>query len=185
MPLRIADHLGAIEARTQRRRVRVLAAQPATDAAVDDGRDRVDLERIGLASLVEIVGTFVAGPKVLEAATAMSLPVTDDRPLTEYARRSLRRKPGFPAEVFDPRELNAWCPACYPGGTPHPKLAQLGTYLGILGRLYRSPTFLGKPGPTFVVSDRPKYRSVIEGSLYMRRIFGVPTSTIASPPTSD
>lgn len=146
---------------------------------------RVDLERIGLASLVEIVGTFVAGPKVLEAATAMSLPVTDDRPLTEYARRSLRRKPGFPAEVFDPRELNAWCPACYPGGTPHPKLAQLGTYLGILGRLYRSPTFLGKPGPTFVVSDRPKYRSVIEGSLYMRRIFGVPTSTIASPPTSD
>ena len=45
---RVADHLGAIEARAQRGGMRVGAAQAAADAAVDHGGHRVDLQRIGV-----------------------------------------------------------------------------------------------------------------------------------------
>src|SRR5882672_8447430 len=45
--MRIADHFGAIKSRSMRGRVRILSTHPAADAAVDDGGDRIDPERIG------------------------------------------------------------------------------------------------------------------------------------------
>src|ERR1051325_9426473 len=47
-PRRVLDHFRAIERGTQDRGVRVLAAQPAADAAVDHRRDRVAAQRVGI-----------------------------------------------------------------------------------------------------------------------------------------
>src|SRR6478735_4571877 len=44
----ILDNLGPVERGAKDRRMRVLAAQAAADAAVDDGRDRVASQRIGV-----------------------------------------------------------------------------------------------------------------------------------------
>ena len=46
--IRIAHDLGAIERRAQHGGVRDLAAQPAADAALDHGRDRIGAQRIGI-----------------------------------------------------------------------------------------------------------------------------------------
>src|SRR6185295_8232906 len=46
--VRVLHDFGPVEGRTEHRGVRVLAAQPATDAAVDHGRDRVAAQRIGV-----------------------------------------------------------------------------------------------------------------------------------------
>ena len=48
VPLRVLDHLGAVEARAQRGRMRVLAAQAAAHAAVDHRGHRIHLQRIGV-----------------------------------------------------------------------------------------------------------------------------------------
>src|SRR5688572_988365 len=47
-PGRVLDHFRAIEGRAEHRRVGVLAAQPATDAAVDYRGHRVAAQRIGV-----------------------------------------------------------------------------------------------------------------------------------------
>src|SRR5437868_8012851 len=45
-PRRVLDDFGAVERRAEHRGVRVLAAQAATDAAVDDRRHRIGTQRI-------------------------------------------------------------------------------------------------------------------------------------------
>src|SRR5262245_30609061 len=46
-PRRIADDIGAVERRAQHRGMGDLAAQPAADAALDHGCDRIGAQRIG------------------------------------------------------------------------------------------------------------------------------------------
>jgi hypothetical protein len=63
---------------------------------------RADLERIGLATMKDIVATFVAPSKTLRDATIDEAPVTDDRPLQEYVAKS-RLEPSvheLPTTIF-------------------------------------------------------------------------------------
>src|SRR5450631_1381123 len=83
--VRILDHFAAIERRTQRGCVRVLAAQPATNAALDDRRDRVDFQRIAAffqrqrwttrkANARVVAGTRVLVDAILDADHALAVP---------------------------------------------------------------------------------------------------------------
>ena len=98
---------------------------------------QADLQRVDLGSVREIVGTFLASPQNLSAATRNSDPVTDDRPIQEYGVRSLLTfGDGLPASVADLSQIAAWCPKCFVDGKPVPLARGLDTYLALLGRFY-------------------------------------------------
>ena len=103
---------------------------------------RDDLAAVHLGSLTEIVGTFAASGEALLRASRLAPPVTDDRPIPDYARKSQLRDHRIPPQVFAVREVGTWCPRCFTDGRPLPELEHIGTYLGILERLYRAPRFL-------------------------------------------
>ena len=105
-------------------------------------RVRDDLAAVHLGSLTEIVGTFAAPGEALLRASRLSPPVTDDRPIPDYARKSQLRDHRIPPRIFAVREVGTWCPGCFADGQPLPELEHIGTYLGILERLYRAPRFL-------------------------------------------
>jgi spermidine synthase len=100
---------------------------------------REDLERVGLGTITEIVGTFVASPQTLDAATRGRPPATDDRPIQEYGAKS-RLNPGYqrlPASIFDLSQVAVWCPRCFSGGKPTLLAAGLDAYLDRLDGLYK------------------------------------------------
>ena len=55
---------------------------------------RDDLQRIGLATIKDILATFVAPSRTLQQATIDESPVTDDRPKQEYVAKS-RLEPNY------------------------------------------------------------------------------------------
>jgi hypothetical protein len=99
-----------------------------------------DLRRLDLGTVREIVGTFVASARTLEAATRDVMPVTDDRPIQEYGKRSLIDfgEGGISPSVVAVREVASWCPDCFSGGKPSPLVAGLDTYLALTEIAYRS-----------------------------------------------
>ena len=103
---------------------------------------REDLEGIHLGTLTEIIGSFAASGETLARASKLSPPVTDDRPIPDYARKSQLRDHRIPSQLFDVRDVGTWCPNCFMDGQPLPELEQIGTYLGLLERLYQAPRFL-------------------------------------------
>ena len=103
---------------------------------------RDDLAAVHLGSLTEIVGTFAAPAEALLRASRMSPPVTDDRPIPDYARKSQLRDHRIPPRIFAVREVGTWCPGCFTDGQPLPELEHFETYLSILERLYQSSRFL-------------------------------------------
>ena len=72
----------------------------------------------------------------------MSPPVTDDRPIPDYARKSQLRDHRIPPGIFAVGEVDTWCPGCFTDGQPLPELEHFETYLSILERLYQSSRFL-------------------------------------------
>jgi spermidine synthase len=107
-----------------------LAAAPAVQS---------DLQRVGFATIAEIVATFVAGPRTLDEASRGRAPVTDDRPIQEYGARS-RLTPAYealPAAIFNLGEVAAWCPRCFAGGRPAPIVAGLDRLLAERERVYQ------------------------------------------------
>ena len=111
----------------------------AVDALANAPAVRSDLEQIGLGTMTEIVGTFVASPQTLDAATRGRAPATDNRPIQEYGAKS-RLNPGYqrlPASIFDLRQAAVWCPRCFVGDKPTSLAAGLDTYLDRLARLYK------------------------------------------------
>lgn len=103
---------------------------------------RADMASIDLATPTEIVGTFVGSAETLAGSTKLYPPLTDDRPILEYATHSRNFHNWIPIQLFNVRAVGAWCPRCFANGKPLPALEDLGMYLGILERLYLNSLFL-------------------------------------------
>jgi spermidine synthase len=138
-----------------------IAAALSQAPAVQD-----DLRRLDLGTLREIVGTFVAPARTLEAATRDSMAVTDDRPIQEYGKRSLINfgEGGISPSVVAVNEVASWCPDCFNDGTPSPLVAGLDTYLALTEIAYRSP-----PSDSGRIAGAAKGRTVA-GSGYLGAI---------------
>lgn len=98
-----------------------------------------DLRRIGLGTITEIVGTFVAAPRTLDEATHGQAPVTDDRPIQEYGAKSrlTRNYELLPASIFDLGRVSEWCPRCFAGAKPVPLAEGLDVHLASLAGVYQ------------------------------------------------
>jgi Tetratricopeptide repeat len=109
------------------------------DALMKAPAVRADLERMDLGSPREIVGMFVASSERLAAATRDIAPVTDDRPIQEYAKKSLLNSDeGIPPSIIDVGDVAAWCPSCFASGQPVAIVEGLDTYLSMLNLAYRA-----------------------------------------------
>jgi spermidine synthase len=99
---------------------------------------QADLQRLDLGTVTEIVGTFVGSAETLARATREAVAVTDDRPLQEYAVRSVLGWDGrgVPAALFDVAAVTDWCRTCADDGTPAPIVAGLDAYLALLDHAY-------------------------------------------------
>jgi len=102
---------------------------------------QMDLRRLDLGTPREIIGTFVASAATLANATRDAEPVTDDRPIQEYARKSLLEvNEGIPPSLIAVDEVASWCPSCFSGGKPAPPVEGLDTYLSLLKLAYTAPS---------------------------------------------
>jgi tetratricopeptide (TPR) repeat protein len=104
------------------------------------------MQRLDLGTVREIVGTFIGSAKTLADATRATVPMTDDRPLQEYAPRS-GPQPGeaVPGTAVDLSQVGAWCPRCFIDGKPAPLAEGLDTYLGLVDLAYSaSPAGKGR-----------------------------------------
>jgi spermidine synthase len=102
-----------------------------------------DLQRLGLGTITEIVGTFVGSPQTLQDAIRGHAPVTDDNPMQEYGARS-RLSSGYgklPASIFDLSQVAAWCPRCFVGDKLVPLADGLDVYLAGRARVYRKTLY--------------------------------------------
>ena len=98
---------------------------------------QADLQGLELGTPREIVGMFVASSARLTAATRGIQPVTDDRPIQEYGKRSLLNSDeGIPPSIVDVRDVAMWCPACFVNGKPARIVDGLDTYLAVLSLAY-------------------------------------------------
>jgi spermidine synthase len=100
-----------------------------------------DLHSLDLASVKEIVGTFLGSPETLARATRGLSPVSDDRPLQEYGVRSVLATgtTGVPAALVDLPAAAAWCPRCFNGEQSTPAASGLDAYLALMDEAYHSP----------------------------------------------
>jgi spermidine synthase len=140
-------------------------------ALADAPAVRSDLQRLGLGSVAEIVGTFVGSPQTLRDASRDHAPVTDDRPIQEYGARS-RLSSGYqrlPASIFDLSQAAVWCPKCFVGAKPVPLAAGLDVYLAVLARVYRRAS-LATEGPGSFVD--PPTRRLKQSSAYPGPVLG-------------
>ena len=132
---------------------------------------RTDLQRLDLATPTEIVGMFVASARTLERATRGVQAVTDDRPIQEYARRSLLEgNEGIPPSLVAVKDVSSWCPSCFASGKPVPQVESLNTYLSVLELAYTAPSI----GPAQTVATGADRRP-IAGSGYLGAV--VPASS--------
>jgi spermidine synthase len=103
---------------------------------------QADLQRLDLGTARDIVGMFVASATTLATATREVRPVSDDRPIQEYGKKSLLNfDEGVPPSIVNVGEVGAWCPSCFIGGRPAPVVDGLDTYLTVLDLAYRAPRF--------------------------------------------
>ena len=149
-----------------------LAAALAHAPAVQD-----DLARLDLKGPREIVGMFTGSTRTLADATRGVVPVSDDRPIQEYARRSLiDNDEGVPPSIVDVGAVASWCPACFANGEPVPLVDGLDTYLALMKLAYTAPRIgvaqtvpSGARGRTIagsgylgsIVPDSPQLQAVI------------------------
>jgi predicted membrane-bound spermidine synthase/Flp pilus assembly protein TadD len=140
------------------RLVAALSRAPAVQA---------DLQRLDLGSVREIVGTFIGSAERLAEATRATVAASDDRPIQEYAPRSLPNLgAAVPGAMVDLRQVAAWCPNCFIDGKPAPLAEGLDTYLGLLDLAY-----MASPADAFrarSLADREG--RLIEGSAYLGAI---------------
>jgi len=110
------------------RLARALRKAPAAQA---------DLQGLELGTPRDIAGMFVASSARLAAATRGVEPVTDDRPIQEYGKRSLLNSDeGIPPSIVDVRDVATWCPTCFVNGKPARIVEGLDTYLAVLSLAY-------------------------------------------------
>ncbi len=136
---------------------------------------RADLQRLDLGTLRDIVGTFVASGATLAAAASDVPPMTDDRPIQEYGRRSLLdfREGGIPPSIVAVGEVASWCPGCFSDGKPLESVEGITTYLALTELAYRSPPPSGLPkGRTVfgsgylgaIVPESPALRALVDNA---------------------
>ena len=136
-----------------------------------------DLHRLDLGTPTQLIGTFVGSVNTLAAATRDAAPATDDRPLQEYAVRSVLATShlGIPASLFDVAAVTDWCPACIQDEAP--AVAGLDAYLALLDHAYRAPgpphasrekQILGSAYLGAVVPDTPATRAIVADAHYER-----------------
>ena len=115
---------------------------------------QMDLQHLDLGTPRDIVGMFVASSNTLRTATRDADPVTDDRPMQEYGRRSLLpwNEP-IPPSLIAVDGVASWCPACNIDG--------LDTYLSILKLALTAPPL----GPAQTVASDASHP--IAGSGYL------------------
>jgi tetratricopeptide (TPR) repeat protein len=134
-----------------------LARAPAVQA---------DLQRLDLGSPREIAGMFVGSVQTLAKATRDSAPVTDDRPIQEYGKRSLLDfDEGLPPSIVDLSDVASWCPGCFVGGKPVPLVEGLDTYLALMNLAYTAQS--AGVARTVPAGTRPR---AIAGSGYLGAI---------------
>src|SRR5258706_3617758 len=86
---------------------------------------QMDLQHLDLGTPREIAGMFVASSKTLVNATQHVAPVTDDRPIQEYGRKSLLAyDERIPPSIIDVGAVADWCPRCFDGWRPPPSVAR-------------------------------------------------------------
>ena len=141
---------------------------------------RADLEAVDLASLTEIVGTYVGSSRAMEHVAADAGPVTDDLPLMEYSSVTYRGVTVIPEELFELESVQEWCPRCFDDGRPIAELAHLEAYLAHMRALYASDAFRVsisyRPvavSPLEVAGDPEALAAVRRQSGYLRRLFSV------------
>ena len=101
---------------------------------------QMDLQRLDLATPRQIIGMFVGSSKTLVNATRDVTPVTDDRPIQEYGRKSLLEyNEPIPSSIIDVGAVADWCPRCLDAGNPAPAVEGLDTYLALLNLAYTAP----------------------------------------------
>jgi predicted membrane-bound spermidine synthase len=101
---------------------------------------QADLQRLDLGTPREIIGMFVASAKTLVHATQGVAPVTDDKPIQEYGKKSLLDfDEGIPPSIIGVGDVAAWCPTCMVGGKPAPIVEGLDSYLALLKLAYTAP----------------------------------------------
>jgi len=101
---------------------------------------QADLQRLDLGTPRDIIGMFVASATTLADATRDVRPVTDDRPIQEYGKKSLLNfDEGVPASIVKVGDVAEWCPSCFVGRRPAPIVEGLDTYLSVLDLAYRAP----------------------------------------------
>lgn len=132
-----------------------------------------DLDRIGLGTVREMAGAFVAGPRALAAATVEDPPITDDFPILEYGVVAFQ-KTHFPRELIDLEDAPTWCPKCFQGKLEAPLIEGLREYFGVLAVYYGSEGFLTeghRTAPELWLPGDAKSRQVISESPYLRSAF--------------
>ena len=126
--------VGANDARNEIDPDRLMAALHNAPAV------QMDLQRLDLATPREIIGMFVGSSKTLVNATRDVTPVTDDRPIQEYGRKSLLEyNEPIPSSIIDVGAVADWCPRCLDAGNPAPAVEGLDTYLALLNLSYTAP----------------------------------------------
>jgi len=136
---------------------------------------RADLERLDLGTPREIVGMFVASSETLRAATRNTTPVTDDRPIQEYGKKSLLNSDeGIPPSIIDVSEVAAWCPTCFASGKPVALVEGLDTYLSMLNLAYRAyrlgPAQTVPAGPVTPIAGSGYLGSVVPQSAELNAV---------------
>ena len=130
-------------------------------ALADAPAVQADLQRVGLGTITEMIGTFVGSPQTLRDASRGSRPVTDDLPMQEYGARS-RLNSGYrllPASVFDVSfvAMRRGARAASVGGKPVLLADGLDVYLDGLARVYKRQL----DGEDKISSSRPRALTAI------------------------
>jgi hypothetical protein len=137
-----------------------------------------DLRRVWLGRPQELFGTFVASRATLERATADVAPLTDDRPILEYAHASHRRHFALPIRLFDLSDAASWCPACLAPrrGPPDDAPETYAVHLELMRRYYAHPHFLVGHGGgriSLPAPQGPEAEAEVRRSLFLRSLLAL------------
>ena len=124
--------------------------------AAERPRVAQDLERIGMATGTEIVGSFVASSATLVHATRDARPMTDEYPSMEYDQGASEY---LLAPMVDVTGVRDWCPSCFDAGRAKGVVADLPAYLDLLG-----PTYIGAPSH----AKTPEQAALITSTKYLK-----------------
>ena len=129
-----------------------------------------DLIGVDLGSPLEIAGMFAASARTMKLASEHVAPVTDDTPSPEYSVRWIFGYRRTPADLFDVRDVDAWCTDC------SAKVPLLSDYLRLRGAIYASDVFLVSNGPRkdLDLPDDPGAQAAIAASHYLEVLLSGP-----------